>query len=273
LQIKVTKRLSRGLLAGGTYTWAKGLVRTAPEDFFNASGNRYTLQQIPPQALTFNVTYTLQRANYLGSTGDKVWNVALKDWQVGFFAQYQSGQFLTPPLSTVNPEFLASEDVRVPGQPLYLVNINNIHSYNPELQQVLNPAAWAPCPTNTVCGGASTAYSGTSVTTGTSTLLYSDFRGPREPRENANIGRHFRIKEKYDFYIRAEFVNIFNRTILPNPTSALPATAPTRNNVGALVGGFGVINVYQTPGAYPAPTAGVVSALGRTGTLIAKFQF
>ena len=266
LQIKVTKRLSRGLLAGGAYTWAKGLVRTAPEDFFNSSGNRFTLQQIPPQAITFNVTYTIQKFNYgfLGNGGNKVANVALKDFQVGFFAQYQSGQFLTPPVSTVNPEFIPSEDVRT-GQPLYLVNINNIHSYNPELTQVLNPAAWAPCPTNTVCGGASAA--------GTSTLLYSDFRGPRQPRENANIGRHFRIKEKYDFYIRAEFVNIFNRTIFPNPTSALPATPATRNNVGALTSGFGVINVYQTPGAYPAPTAGAVSVLGRTGTIIAKFQF
>ncbi len=271
LQIKVTKRLSRGLLAGGAYTWAKGLVRTAPEDFFNSTPT-YTLQQIPPQALTFNVTYTLQKFNYgfLGDKGNKVANVAIKDWQVGFFAQYQSGQFLLPPLSpTAN--FLASEDVRVAGQPLYLVNINDIHSYNPETQQVLNPAAWAPCPTNSVCGGAST--NGAYV--GASTMYYSDFRGPRQPRENANIGRHFRVKEKYDLYIRAEFVNIFNRTILPNPTTTNPQLAPTYGAGGGkiLTGGFGVIDAYQPPGAYPAPTAGATALLGRTGTIIAKFQF
>jgi hypothetical protein len=271
LQVKVTKRLSRGLLAGGAYTWAKGLVRTSPEDFFNSSPT-YTLQQIPPQALTFNVTYTLQKYPYsfLGPTAGKVANVAIKDWQVGFFAQYQSGQFLLPPLSpTAN--FLASEDVRVPGQPLYLVNINDIHSYNPETQQVLNPAAWAPCPTNSVCGGASTngAY------TGTATMYYSDFRGPRQPRENANIGRHFRIKEKYDLYIRAEFVNIFNRTILPNPTTTNPQLAAVHGagNGTILTSGFGVIDAYNAPGAYPAPTAGATALLGRTGTLIAKFQF
>jgi hypothetical protein len=272
MQIKVTKRLSHGLLAGGAYTWAKGLVRTAPEDFFNPSPT-FTLQQIPPQALTFNVTYTIQRFNYsfLPSAVNKFSNVALKDWQLGFFAQYQSGQFLLPPMSTVNANFLASEDVRVPGQPLYLVNINDIHSYNPETQQVLNPAAWAPCPTNSVCGGASTngAY------TGAATMYYSDFRGPRTPRENGNIGRHFRIKEKYDLYIRGEFVNLFNRTILPNPTTTLPNIAPTRGAGGGtiLTGGFGVINVYQPAGAYPAPTAGAVSLLGRTGTIIAKFTF
>ena len=71
---------------------------------------------------------------------------------------------------------------------------------------MLNPNAWAPCPTNSTC--ASTA------------VLYKDFRGPRNPSENANIGRHFRVgKEgKYDFYIRGEFVNIFNRTLIATPT-------------------------------------------------------
>jgi hypothetical protein len=268
LQVKVTKRLSRGLLAGGAYTWAKGLMRPAGvQDFFNAAASRWTLQQIPPQAITFNVTYTLQKANYLGTTGDKIWNVALKDFQIGFFAQYQSGQFLAPPISTVNAEFLPSEDVRVPGVPLYNVNINNIHSYNAETTQVLNPAAWAPCPVNSVCGS---AYNGPF---GATAIQYdSDFRGPRTPRENANIGRHFRIKEKYDFYIRAEFVNIFNRTILPNPGTTLPATRPTSNAAGAYTSGFGVIDVYQTPGAYPA-AANPAFGVGRTGTLIARFQF
>ncbi len=37
LQVKVTKRLSRGLLAGGAYTWAKGMVRVLPEDLFNSA--------------------------------------------------------------------------------------------------------------------------------------------------------------------------------------------------------------------------------------------
>jgi hypothetical protein len=273
LQVKVTKRLSRGLLAGGAYTWAKGLVRPGGEqDFFNPNGSQWTLQQIPPQAITMNVTYTIQKFNYsfLPGSVNKISNVALKDWQLGFFAQYQSGIFLTPPLSNVNAEFIQSEDVRVPGQPLYLVNINNIHSYNPQSQTVLNPAAWAPCPTNSACGS---AYNG--VFGATAIQYYSDFRGPRTPRENGNIGRHFRIKEKYDLYIRGEFVNLFNRTILPNPSTVNPQIAPTHGagNGTILTSGFGVIDAYNAPGAYPAPTAGAVSLLGRTGTIIAKFTF
>ncbi len=265
MQIKFTKRLSHNLQAQGAYTWAKGLVRETPEDIFNSAGSLWTLQQIPPQALTFNVTYTLPKYGRLNH-----WeNYAVSDWQIGFFAQYQSGIFLLPPVSTVNAEYLPSEDVRVPGQPLYNVNINDIHSYNAQTTVVLNPNAWAPCPTNATCGGAYNGAAGATLQ-----LLYSDFRGPRQPRENANIGRHFRIKEKYDFYIRAEFVNIFNRTILPNPITTLPATPVSRNQQGFLTGGFGTYTgIYQAPGAYPAPTAGATALLGRTGTIIARFQF
>jgi len=262
LQIKVTKRFSHHLQGEGAYTWAKGLVRQIPEDFFNPTGSQWLLQQIPPQALTFNVTYTVPKASFL----NKWENLITSDWQVGFFAQYQSGQFLLPPVSTT-ANYLPSEDYRT-GKPLYLVDINNIHSYNPYSQPILNAAAWGQCPTNTVCGG---AYNG--ALGATSEVLYSDFRGPRQPRENANIGRHFRIKEKYDLYIRAEFVNIFNRTIMPNPITTNPQLPDSHNSLGILNGGFGVMNVYQSAGGYPAPTAGATALLGRTGTIIARFQF
>jgi hypothetical protein len=269
LQIKATKRLSHNLQANGAFTWAKGFNRATPEDFFNSQGSSWVLQNIPPLALTFNVTYTVPTFSVL----PKYVNVVTKDWQFGFFAQYQSGQFLLPPVSNVNAVFLASQDVRVPGQPLYLKDVNDIHNYNPYTDIILNPNAWAPCPTNSVCGGAYTSALGTQ----TSLRLYSDFRGPRQPRENGNIGRHFRFgKEgKYDLYIRGEFVNVFNRTIMPNPSTLNPQTAPSRTAGGGtiLTSGFGVINAYNAPGTYPAPTAGAVTLLGRTGTLIAKFSF
>jgi len=122
---------------------------------------------------------------------------------------------------------------------------------------VLNPAAWAPCPTNAVCPAAST--------------LYSDFRGPRAPTENMNFGRNFRIKERMNFQIRAEFVNIFNRTLLPNPITTNPQNAVTKT-AGINSSGFGVINTFATPGSQPT-TAVPPYLTGRTGTLIARFTF
>jgi hypothetical protein len=252
LQMKATKRLSHGLQAGGAFTWAKGFTRPTRQDFFNPAGNPWALQQIPPQALTFNFVYTTPRAPFL----NKWENQITRGWQIGGYALYASGQFLTPPASpTAN--FLTSEDTLVPGQPLYNVNINNIHSYNPATTQVLNPAAWAACPTNSTCPAAST--------------LYSNFRGPRAPTENANIGRNFRIKERINFQVRAEFVNIFNRTLLPIPTTTNPQN-PVTKTAGINSSGFGVINTYATPGSQPT-TAVPPYLTGRTGTLIARFTF
>ena len=251
LQVKVTKRFSHGFQGGGAYTWAKGFSRPTQQDFWNPNSNPWALQQIPPQTLTFNFTYEVPKSKFLPRYVD----FATRDWQVGMFATYQSGQFLTPPTS-ITANYLTSQAVRT-GQPLYNKDINDIHNYNPYYDQVLNPAAWAQVATNGVGPAAST--------------LYTDFRGPRQPRENANIGRHFRFKEHYDFYVRAEFVNIFNRTLLPNPITTNPQN-PVTKTAGINSSGFGVISTFATAGSMP--TAAVAPILtGRTGTVIARFSF
>ena len=273
LQVKATKRFSHNIQAGGAYTWGQGFVRPTRQDFFNPATAVWQLQQIPPQVLTFNATYTTPKASFF----PKYVNAITRGWQLGWYSTYQSAPFLAPPASpTAN--FLPSEDIRVPGQSLYTVsNINNIHSYNPQYTQVLNPAAWAPCPTNATCGAASPGFGGS-----TPTVYYKDFRGPRTPSENANIGRNFRIKERMNLQIRGEFVNIFNRTLLPNSTGAgfspggistsNPQNPATKNQLGIYTGGFGVMNTYVPPN-----TAEGGSQLGwlqpRTGTLIARFTF
>jgi len=252
LQMKATKRFSHGLQASGAFTWAKGFTRATRQDFFNPESSVWALQQLPPRALTFNFVYTVPKAAFL----NKLENAITANWQIGGYALYQSGQYLTPPASpTLN--FLTSEEVRVAGQPLYNVDINNIHSYNPATQQVLNPLAWAAVPTNGVGPAAGT--------------LYTDFRGPRVPTENANFGRNFRIKERMNFQIRAEFVNIFNRTLMPNPTTTLPQN-PVTKTAGINSSGFGVINTFATAGSIPT-TAVAPLLTSRTGTLIARFTF
>jgi Carboxypeptidase regulatory-like domain len=259
LQVKATKRLSHNFQAGGSYTWAQGFTRAARQDFFNPQSSQWALQQIPPQVLTFNATYTTPKASFL----PKYANAITRGWQIGFFANYQSGIFLTPPTSTVNLNYATSEDVRVAGVPLYTpgVNLNNLGSYNPYYTQVLNPAAWAPCPSNANC-----------MATGN---YIKSFRGPRTPVENANIGRNFRIKERMNLQVRGEFVNIFNRTEMPNPITTNPQTPVSKNALGIQTGGFGVINAYLAPNtSYASPTSSNSPYLeSRQGTLIARFSF
>ena len=118
---------------------------------------------------------------------------------------------------------------------------------------MLNPAAWKD-PDPGVFGPAG---------------FYSDFRGPRRPQENFNFGRNFRIKERMNLQIRAEFVNMFNRTYLNTPTTTgNPINPPSRNGSGIITGGFGTINEFVSNGAIPT-----LAQPPRTGTLIARFTF
>jgi hypothetical protein len=250
LQAKATKRLSHGLQAAGAFTWAKSFVRANRQDFFNYDSSVWDLQQIPPMALTFNVTYITPKADFLNRFKGANW--LIKDWQIGAFAQYQSAPFLAAPTNTT-ANFLPSEETRVAGQPLYLTNING--QINPYTQQILNPGAWAIVPAGQV---------GPAVGT-----LYQDFRGRRRPVENANLGRNFRIKERMNFQVRAEFTNIFNRTLIPSPSTATSPQLPlSKNALGQYTAGFGVINA--TAAVNTVPT---LNGASRAGTLIARFSF
>jgi hypothetical protein len=146
------------------------------------------------------------------------------------------------------------------GQPFFTKDLN-CHCINPYGDQVLNPAAW------------------TNPATGTwgYNALYSNFRSERRPSESLNIGRNFRIKESMNLQVRAEFVNIFNRTYLGNPSTVNPGAPPIKNGLGQYTSGFGVINATAAVGTATTnpgiPTGISATQLPRTGTLIARFTF
>jgi hypothetical protein len=256
LQVKGTKRLSHGLQVNGTFTWSKAMLGIRPILYVQSDKSLQTTDQ--PFLFNANILYTTQRW-----FSNRYLSAITRDFSLGVFLQYGSGLPLTPPAAT-NTNFIgASEQFRVPGQPLYLKDLN-CGCINPYFDQVLNPAAWAN-PSNGTFGPA----------TGT---LYGDFRSARRPQENFNFGRTFKFKERYSIQVRAEFVNIFNRTQIGNPSTSAPAAAPTKNSAGQYNGGFGVINlVVANPNTSPSVTANAVVGqlyqLPRTGTLIARFSF
>ena len=264
LQAKVTKRFSHNLQASGAFTWEKSFTRANRQDFFNPAGAEWGLQNLPLRVLTFNFVYTTPKAAYFDDHAKWV-NQVIKDWQIGGYATYQSGSFIVPPLSNTS-NFLSSLETRVPGAPLYLKDPNG-GNVNPFFDQVLNPAAWTNLPKNAV--GASTS------------VYYPDFRNPRHPIEDANFARNFRLTERFTLQLRAEFINIFNRTELPNFATGgffspnVPNTiAPLgRNGLGYYTSGFGVINVYTPPGAVTTGSAAGTIVTPRTGTLIARITF
>ena len=124
----------------------------------------------------------------------------------------------------------------------------NCGCFNPQTTVVLNPNAFTAIPNGQFGADQSSDRA---------------FRGFRQPSENANFGRNFRFREKLMLQIRVEFTNIFNRLLLPQPTTAASIlTAPTKVN-GIYTGGYGTV----------LPTAGNGITSQRSGQIVARFTF
>jgi hypothetical protein len=264
LQIKATKRLSHGLSFLSTFTWAKNLdsgAETLPNpgttgnavvnNVFNRPNNKYLSVYDTPFDFNISATYVTPRLNT-----NKVLSWLARDWTYGVFLQYKSGLPLPVPQAQSNLAgyvFQTTFADRVPGQPLFLQNLN-CGCYDPQKTIVLNPAAWVDPPPGQF---------------GTSAGYYSDFRSQRRPVENMNLGRTWRIKERMTVNVRMEFTNIFNRAFVNDPVTTNARAVTTYAPNGNITGGFGSINATSST---PFPVA-AVSLQPRSGTLIGRFTF
>ena len=271
LQLKVTKRLSHGLDVAYNFTWSKSLdngIEAAGfpgtpigNDIFNRSTNKFLSGSDRPLVSNITITYTVPVAPW---AGNKILKYVLSDWQTGALLTYASGTPILVPASSNNLNtsyFLptASYLNRVPGVPLFLQDLN-CHCFDPTKTLVLNPNAWvAPA----------------AGTYGTSPAYYNDYRSQRHPTENFNVGRTFRIRESMSFAVRAEFVNIFNRTVLPAPSATTPLTAPTC----FASGNSGATTSTCTPGSstyasgFGFEQTALIGGGTRTGQIVARFRF
>ncbi len=281
LQVKATQRLQHGLSLQLAYTWQKELtngtnsntsyVTPSPpliNDVFNIAQNKQISGFSVPQETI--IAFNYQTPKFRSDSGGlKVLSWIARDWTYSGVLRYQSGQLLQSPPSSNNllsnlargpgnnPALWGGGYTflnRVPGQSLFLVNPNS--KFDPTQQLALNPAAWTEAPYGTF--GNSAAY-------------YNDFRWQRQPSENMAFGRVFRIKERAQFQIRAEFQNIFNRLFYSAPIDGAGFLAtfgnpsiPTLhlNPGGTLSAGYGYVN-WVNGG----------SALPRSGQVVARFTF
>jgi hypothetical protein len=264
LQVSANKRLSHNLLATFGFTWAKSLdTFGGTRDVQNLSLAKAVAPLDQTFVTRFSFTYTVPK------WGPRKISYLLSNWFLNGFGYYASGTPLTAPTANTSgyPAALAATgtisnltfqpgqyQIRVPGQPLYLQDLN-CHCFDPNTTFVLNPAAW----TNPAPG----QYGGSPY--------YPDFRGEHRPVENVAVGRQFQFKERVSLNLRVEFQNIFNRVYLNNPSVTSPQTAPvcklpTGGNgscsAGApIISGFGSISTSTVP--YQP----------RSGQLVAQFVF
>jgi len=269
LQVKVTKRMSYGLSFSSNYTWSKNLAMGSPNnvvvpgtgggatnDVFKRDSNKYLSNLDQPSILNIALNYSVPAIQ-----GNRILSYALRDWTIGLFGTWASGQLIQAPFAQNNLNSVLLRQTganltyanRVEGQPLFLKDAD-CHCFDPSKEFVLNPKAWADPAAGTF---------------GTAAAYYSDYRWQRQPQENFAFGRTFRIGEGKTFNIRAEFTNIFNRARLPTPTSvnALATQTPTPDATGHVetrtASGFGFINT----GVAPSTPA------SRQGTIVGRIVF
>jgi len=270
LQATITKRLSHGLSLNANYTFSKTLDLLSSPDVFNRGLGKDLAPNDLPHQFRLSAEYTTPKLQK-GIFQNKILSYVFSDWGMGWFLQYQSAVAVArPTTNTTTPisQFLGrgpGSAQLIAGQPLYSVDWTdlsgvhhtdeldiNCHCYDPTKTIVLNPKAWANIPDG-VFGAQQSTIRG--------------LRGVRQPLENVNFSRNFRIKERMSFQIRAEFQNAFNRARW-GTTGSGPVnvgnfqSAPTTNaQTGLYSGGFGTI----------VPTGGTANF--RTGLLIARLVF
>jgi hypothetical protein len=258
LQAKVTKRYSHGIDVNSGFTWQKELMMGSDtntgtatvNDVFNRQANKYFSTYSRPYTFYLSANYTTPKFSGL----PKALSWVMRDWTYGAVLQYASGMPINVPTANTRLSsylFRGTFANRVPGQPLFVdrngnaVDINCKGCYDPRTDFVLNPKAWVDPPEGQFSSSAA---------------RYSDYRQHRNPSENMSLGRIFRIKEKAQLSIRADFQNIFNRTTWTVTTTTNATAVQTRNaQTGTTTSGFGYIS---TLGGSP-----------RMGAIVARISF
>ena len=264
LQVKATKRLSHGLDFTYSFTYQKSLNLGSEtdggggqvNDVFNRAQNKVLSASDQKFANVIAANYTLPRWGR-----NKLLAFVVRDWQMGAILNYASGFPILSPFAQNNLNALlfrggpvGSQGTfanRVPGVPLFTQDLN-CGCFDPNTTFVLNPKAWTdPAPGQF----------------GTAAPYYDDYRGRRRPQESVSMGRLFRITERTSLSIRAEFTNIFNRTVFPSGAGLISTNAlqnQTRVNNSdpnsPATGGFGWLNT-------------TLAGTPRQGQIVARFRF
>jgi hypothetical protein len=219
LQIKLTRRYSRGLVLMSSFTWSKNLTNI-PGSFFgsgNVQGPWERNKIISPSASTlpadFKVTavYDLPfgTGKELLNNSNKVVNGLVSGWQVVFFIERASGA----PLSVSAANTLSSYGISAKrasvnlGVPLTLKT--DMGSFNPATDKFVNVAGF---------------FSPTTYALGNTPTTMDWLRGWPLHAESASLYKTIRIWERLAAKIGMEAQNPFNAVRWGNPVTSLTAS-------------------------------------------------
>ncbi len=254
LQLKATKRFSRGLDFIFAYTFSKNQTTVTEQggntvpvaDVFNRRATKAISPADQPHIVVASFRYELP--DFGLSNRNWLTRTVLKGWNISGIMRYASGVPIQVPAaqnSIASLLFRGTFANRVAGQPLFTKDLN-CGCIDPSKDFVLNPAAWAdPAPGQL---GATAPY-------------YSDYRTSRIYDESISFGKTTRFRERMSLEFRVELFNVFNRVRLANPTSGNALATQRRLADGTPQEGFGRVDNRNTASA------------PRTGQIALRFRF
>lgn len=246
LQINLNKRFSDGMTALVSYTWSKTLTDAASEfdefsgfdeNSFNARAQKALSINDYPQNLVVSFSYELpfgpgKKFLPAGGPAGKV----VGGWKLAGILNYQSG----PPQLVSEGNALAPYEGNndngdgfalpniIKGVPLRNPARNNGH-FDPTHQSLLNPAAFALSPNPTANPG----------------LPYQSYFGDAPPvigggarrlpyyNEDFSLIKKTMVTERLNVEFRADFLNLFNRTVFGTGTGGDMYGSVLSNQVGS----------------------------------------
>ncbi|MGA2632082.1 MAG: hypothetical protein ABSG54_17955, partial [Terriglobia bacterium] len=248
LQVTARKNSTHGLTFIAAYAFSKTLSDTDTalyypsyyvQDFYNRKLEKSITGFDHPHSLKLTWIYSLpfgRGQKYLNSGG--MLNRLVSGWQITAIQQYLSGDPLvvSSSLGTVINPHLRADIVSGVSQRVAPQGLNAVLNYDPDTGAVTNGTAWLN--SAAFVDPPSSPDNGYPLRIGTSPRYLPNVRGPGHESEDLGIIKNTRINERFNFQIRADMFNVFNRTGLGNPDTSLGDGLPADG------GTFGLI---QTP--------------------------
>lgn len=214
LQVQARKQFSQGLTFLISYTWSKTLTDAESifnefsgftQDYYNNKAEKALSINDYPQNLVVSYEYQLpfgpgKRFMNVGGPAGKV----VGGWSIAGIQQYQSGrpQMVYTGSNPYDPYFGPNSFIMrpnvVPGVPQKSQAILS-GNFDPNRDSLLNPNAWTD-PTWGTLGNAPRSNGG--------------IRLPGYLNEDITFLKRTNITERFALEFRADFLNIFNRTVL-----------------------------------------------------------
>jgi hypothetical protein len=248
LQAQVTKRLSHGLTAQGSYTWSKNLgLSDTDHDLYardpnNRNNDKALLGFHRSHIITGNGTYALPfgaNSHYLNSAPSWVQQI-VGQWQFGSLFRWNSGAPLTitaGDISAANPVRLVYQSAGgntpqilgdLPKPKVVKFNNGRAPSVFPTLVQGKDPGCAGVTSANTLnqaCGLLAwfdAQGNPLLVNPGpgqVGTLGRNTIEGPSRLQLDMNLNKRVKIDERRDLEFRADVTNVLNHPVFAVPTT------------------------------------------------------